>query len=151
MTIDEIEVQQFLTYRLARTHMRLNAQAIRILKRNAGLTLAQWRIIALIAAGECQSSSDIERQIGMDKGQISRTIRTLTDAGYVIVKVDSHDHRRTNLELSTEARVIYDKTLPIMRNRQRSLLAHLEDDEVTAIYSALEKLERAAELSEDEL
>jgi len=38
-----------------------------------------------------------------------------------------------------------------MRNRQRSLFAHLDEHEITAIYSALDKLERAAQLSEDDL
>ena len=151
MNIDDLEVQHFLTYRLARTHMRLNAQAIRILKRNAGLTLTQWRVIALLAGTNCKNSSDIERQIGMDKGQLSRTIRGLSEAGYVKFKTDAKDHRKSNLELTAKAQKIYDQTLPLMRNRQRSLFAHLDEHEITAIYSALEKLEQAAQLSEDEL
>jgi DNA-binding MarR family transcriptional regulator len=149
VNLDDLEIHQFLTYRLARTHMRLNAQAIRILKRNADLTLTQWRVIALLAGTECQSSSDIERQIDMDKGQISRTIHALSDAGYVKFKTDPTDHRKSNLKLTTKAKKIYNQTLPIMRDRQRNLIAHLDNHEITALYSALDKLERAAQFSED--
>jgi len=149
--LEDLEVQQFLTYRLARTHMRLKAQAIRILKRTTCLTLAQWRVIALLAGTECRNSSDIERQIGMDKGQLSRTIRGLSEAGFVKFKTDVNDHRKSNLKLTPKAQKIYDQTLPLMRKRQSNLLANLDKNEITSIYSALEKLEQAAQLSENEL
>ena len=55
------------------------------------------------------------------------------------------------MKLTAKAQKIYDQTLPLMRNRQRSLFAHLDETEIKAIYSALEKLEKAAHLSEDEL
>jgi hypothetical protein len=76
---DPLPLDQFLTYRLARVQARLNVHAAVLLKRHAGLTLSQWRIIALIGSGGHTKVSDFTRSMGLDKGLVSRNVRLLVE------------------------------------------------------------------------
>ncbi len=145
---DELPLHRFLTYRLARVQARLNAQATRILRDKAGLSLPQWRILALIGSHEPASSAKLANIFAFDKALFSRKLKDLVADGLVVSETDENDHRVHHLKLSCRGRVLYESTLPHMRARQRALLGSLSNGEVEAFFSALEKLENAAGLTE---
>lgn len=142
---DGAPIGQFLTYRMARVQAKLNAQATRLLKEEAGLTLTQWRLLALIGATGRATAAQLSRLAAMDKGLISRNLKCLTEAGLVVITPDSIDHRAQHLELSAEGKEIFESTLPRMHERQAALRSRLENDELRHFLSALEKLESAAD------
>ena len=144
---DLLQLQSFLTYRLARAQARLNAQAGRLLKEASGISLSQWRVLAMIGAGgeDTVLAADLKRMMGFDKGLFSRTLRGMMDDGLVNSVTDEADRRRQKLALTEAGRALYDKTLPVMRARQRRLRAALEPAELDALHSALLKLEAAAD------
>ncbi len=142
----ELGLQSFLTYRLARVHAKLNTQAAHVLREHAGLTLTQWRIIALLGVTGEATSTTLTRSTAIDKGLFSRNLRTLVDAGLVVVKPDRRDQRQHTLCLSAKGRSVYQRTLPIMRARQSFLLGCLSPKERDAVFSALDKLSVAAEV-----
>lgn len=145
-----IQLQGFLTYRLARVQSKLNAQGIRVLKEVAGLGLSQWRVIAMIKAGEgnIALTADLIRSMGLDKGLISRTVRKLKEAGLVKAVADPVDHRRQLLALTDAGHAIYDQTLPAMQRRQEKLREALEPGQLDALISALNRLEAAVDSEE---
>jgi DNA-binding MarR family transcriptional regulator len=136
---------QFMTYRLARVQAKLNAQATRILRDHAGLTLTQWRLLALLGGAGQATAAQLSRHAAMDKGLISRNIRALTEEGLVQVNSDPADHRAQVLTLSPRGVSLFEHTLPRMRARQDALRAYLDANEEAVLNRALEKLERAAE------
>ena len=138
-------LERFLTYRLARVQAKLNAQASRILRDHAGLTLTQWRLIALIGFTVQTNAAALSRTATMDKGLISRNIRTLGQDGLVRIIPDENDHRAQTLQLTSKGKAIFEKTLPRMRQRQQALRSLLTDEEEQALSSALEKLEAATD------
>lgn len=142
---DELPLFQFLTYRLSRVQSKLNAQAIRILREQAGLTLSQWRIIALVGASGQTRPSALTKDGLLDKGLLSRKLKPLIQEGLISSKPDETDHRAQLLSLTTDGRALYERTLPIMRRRQRGLRSALSASEIEGLYRALDKLELAAE------
>lgn len=144
----DLPLQQFLTYRFSRVQAKLNAQATRLLRAQAGITLIQWRIIALIGAAGRSRSSELSRHAALDKGLLSRNLKTLIADGLVTACDDDTDNRAQNLALSPRGRQLYDATLPVMRARQRALRGALDPRELACLYSALDKLEIAADLTE---
>ncbi|MEM9319975.1 MAG: MarR family winged helix-turn-helix transcriptional regulator [Pseudomonadota bacterium] len=140
---DALQLQDFLTFRLAKVQARLNAQAIRILKDTAGISLSQWRVIAVVGAGGENTvlAADIKRVMGYDKGLFSRTLHRLIEQGFVTSQTDTGDQRRQALALTETGKALFDRTLPIMQARQHSLRSALEQDELDALCSGLEKLE----------
>lgn len=146
--LEALPLQRFLTYRLLRVHSKLNTQATRILGKVSGLSLTQWRVLAMVATHDGATHTDISRLSQIDKGQLSRCIRALIVEGLIVARDDEQDSRQQHLSLSAEGRALYDRTVPRMQARQRFLLNHLTPVERDAIYSALDKLEIAAETME---
>ncbi len=142
------KVGQFLTFRLARAQAKLNAQAARILKDQAGLTLTQWRLVALLGGVGEATAAYLSRVAAMDKGLISRNVKTLMTEGLVASHQNPEDSRAHTLRLTPRGRDIFESTLPRMRARQDLLRAHLETQEEEVLLRALLKLERAAEEAE---
>ncbi|MEZ5789914.1 MAG: MarR family winged helix-turn-helix transcriptional regulator [Nitratireductor sp.] len=142
---DGVPLQQFLTYRLARLHAKLNAQASRILSDHAGITLGQWRVIALTGGKGEITLTEIHRATQMDKGQLSRTIKGMFDDELITSRTSEHDQRQQILLLSQKGTDIYRHMLPIMRERQKMLMSCLAAEERRIIFSAIDKLEIAAD------
>ena len=142
---DDLPLQRFLTYRLARAQAKLNAQGSRLLKEIAGISLAQWRIVSLIGTHGQATSSELTRVASIDKGLFSRNLKVLVQDGLVVATPDDADMRISRLKLSPKGQALYEHTLPQMRNRQRKLRAALTDIEAEMLFSALSKLEAVAE------
>lgn len=139
------ELLDFITYRISQVHPKLNAQAAYILRKRAGLSQLQWRIIGLLnALGPAVPSVDLISHINMDKGLFSRTLKGLIADGFVTSIADSVDHRRLLLSLTTKGEEIYQKVIMTMRKRQEYLLHDVTETEKKVLYSALSKVENNA-------
>lgn len=141
-------IKQFLTYRLLKAHLALNAQASDILDRAAGITLGQWRVLAFIGAGDVRTSRAMAAASGLDPAQISRSLKALEADGLIKAERLPEDRRTLALALTDKGREAFDAILPIMQARQQHLLDALSPDERKMILGALEKLELASEQRE---
>jgi len=90
---DLAQLSQFLTYRISRLHGKLNAQASKILRESVGISLNQWRMIAFIGGAGKLAASELIGYTGMDKGMVSRNVKTLFELGYVKSKAHETDSR----------------------------------------------------------
>ncbi len=143
--VGDLPLYQYLTFRLSRVQAKLNAQGARVLMKAVGLTLTQWRVVALVGAAGETRLSDLARDAALDKGLLSRNVKTLVEQGVVISTPDEVDHRVQHLSLSPKGQDIFDRALPVTRKRQNWLRAGLTDDEITLFRRVLDKLEIAAE------
>lgn len=142
---DALPLHQFLTYRLSRVQAKLNAQATRMLRETSGITLTQWRVIALVGAAGQTRLSDLAKEAALDKGLLSRNLKTLIEAGVVTARMDDKDHRSQILNLSPKGQEIFEHTLPVTRARQKKLREALTENELHVFRRVLDKLEIAAE------
>ena len=138
------EFRAVITYRIAKTANLLNAQAAHVLRKNSSLSLTEWRIISLINAVDETTASEIAKTTFIDKGQISRTVRSLADKGLLLAKQRRGSRRNIELELSPEGKALHRRIVAIMTNRQRHLTSEFTSEELAAFHSALDKLERAS-------
>lgn len=147
---DDQPLYLFLTYRLSRVQAKLNAQANALLQQHSGLTLSKWRILALIGAAGQTRLSELARIAALDKGLLSRNLKIMIEEGLVAAKQDDIDHRVQHLCLTVKGQELFDLTLPRMRQRQSKLREQLDARELDTLYSALDKLEIAAEWRGDD-
>lgn len=143
--LDDLPLQQYLTFRLSRVQAKLNAQGARVLMDAAGLTLAQWRVVALVGSAGQTRQSDLSREAALDKGLLSRNVKNLVEQGVVISTPDEVDHRVQHLSLSDKGREIFKRVLPATRRRQEHLRAGLTQTEIETFRRVLDKLEIASE------
>ncbi len=150
-THDNQPLHQFLTFRLSRVQAKLNAQANALLGHHSGLTLSKWRILALVGAAGETRLSDLARIAALDKGLLSRNLKIMVEDGLVASKQDDVDHRVQHLTLTESGQELFEHTLPQMRLRQKKLRETLTPTEIGTLYSALDKLEIAADWRGDDV
>ncbi len=147
----KLDVRQFLTFRMTRLQAKLNAQASHILKKHSGISLVQWRIIALLGADGPSTLTEMVASGEQDKGQFSRCIKSLVAAGLVCATQNQADRRQQILSLTKAGQAIYDSTIDIMRKRQRLLSKELSHEELATLYRAFDKLRVAADMRDIEI
>ena len=144
----ELPLREFLTYRLNRLHGRLHAQGTRYLAQHADITVSEWRAIAMISDLGQTTLTAISREGQLDKGLLSRTIKSLIARNYVQARQDLKDQRVQLLKLTRKGQSLFDRTLPRMQARQRFLRSSLNDEELETLFRAFDKLDQAAEETE---
>lgn len=134
----------FVTFRLARVQNRLNSQAIATLALHSDLTLTEWRMVAMIEMLPETTAAEISRQTDIDKGQVSRAIKSLRGRGLVETVGNAKDQREQRLSLTVEGQRTHDRIVKIMRKRQTLLTENISDTELALFYDVLERLENRA-------
>lgn len=131
-----------LTYRLARLQSQLSAQASDILAHIADVSLSEWRILAILTNPDIAFQKDVLQAMGLDKGQISRTLKRLSGKGYIVLSLDKKDHRQKKIQLTPHGKALVEKIVPVMLARQAHLQSEFDDKELQALFDYIERLEQ---------
>ncbi len=135
------QLHQMVTFRLSRLNARLNAQATKILAKSAGITLMQWRVFVMLESLGRITPSDIVRQTGLDKSQLSRAIKTMIEQGLVTSQSSESDQRAHYIRVTEKGLSVFHRARPLMRNRQERLSNALDQHELEVLFRAFEKLD----------
>jgi DNA-binding MarR family transcriptional regulator len=141
----DLPLQEFLTYRLARLNATLNRQATAILQAQGPLRLAEWRVLALLAAHGEINGRRLTEIAGIDPGLASRTLAALQERRLIDVRRDPGDRRSVKAGLTAEGSLIHARLLPLMRARQQRLMASLAPADREAVFRIVDTLMAAAE------
>lgn len=139
----------FVTFRLARLQSSLNAQATAMLKAKSGLSLVEWRLIQILRMFKNASLTEIAGTVQMDKGQLSRKIKSMVGKGLLRVETDKQDQRVQHLTLTKAAETLSAEVMPTMEARQKRLLADVSAEDLEVFYSVLDKIEAASKFRGD--
>jgi DNA-binding MarR family transcriptional regulator len=133
------------------------ARLARVLERACGevrqppLTLAQYRLLAMIGDGASRASH-LAGQLALAKPTVSATIDTLVERGLVERGTAPDDRRVARLSLTSAGEVALGEAERAMRGRLDAVLAHVDDpdavrDALGALRGGLDewRVERRAE------
>ena len=146
--IQGVDVTQNLTYRIVLLASSLERSAGRVLPREAGISVAEWRVISVIGSRPDISFNALVQALEIDKGWISRTLAPLEKSGLVIRSPDPQDKRQFQLSLTESGKELHLKGSGISRRRQRRLEAAFSPAELRNLESLLARLQKAAEALE---
>lgn len=135
---------RFLPYRLSVLSNRLSAALSEAYSERFGLTIPEWRVIAVLALEPGLSAAAVGERTAMDKVAVSRAVRRLLDNGRLRREMAAGDRRRSMLELSPEGLALYRRITPALRRYESELLARLKPRERQQLDSLLRRLERGA-------
>ncbi|GGA24989.1 hypothetical protein GCM10011498_27530 [Amylibacter cionae] len=144
----KLRYSEIITYRVAQLHTRFNAQSTRILQTVSDISLSQWRILTVVNSSNDVTHTKISSISRIDKGQISRAVKSLIKDGYLETEDDLDDHRKSYLRLTPQASELLAKTLPLMQKRHDVLTDSLSDDQRTVLFEAFDTLDNLTELTE---
>lgn len=143
-----LNVEDFLTFRLTRLSNALRTNLTKPYLEEFELSLPEWRLLALVARFAPMRFSEVTARSGMDKGQVSRTLRVMADRGLTKMKTIKDRASRSTEALAAPVMVsvtpkgltLYKAVLPVARRRQADMLLTLSESERTSLYAVIDKL-----------
>jgi DNA-binding MarR family transcriptional regulator len=144
MNDERLNLQKFLPYRLSVLSNRLSAAIAESYSRRYGLSIPEWRVIAVLALEPGLSAAEVAERTAMDKVAVSRAVRRLLSTGRARRETAAGDRRRSVLELTPDGRRIYRRVTPALRRYEAELLAGLSATEQRQLDAILRRLERRA-------
>ncbi|WP_230205083.1 MarR family winged helix-turn-helix transcriptional regulator [Parafrankia elaeagni] len=107
-----------------------------------GLSLAQYRVLAQIAAGD-ERASRIARRLALGKPAVSATVESLRQRGLLVRGGLDEDRRVTPLSLTPQGRSVLDAAERVMAGALGEVLARTPDSDAAG--TALRQLGDALE------
>lgn len=140
-----IALDRFLPYRLSVLSNTVSGAIARLYAERFDLTMAEWRVMAVLGMAPGLSASQVCERTRMDKVQVSRAVRRLLAAGRLERAIDPADQRRSVLRMSPRGEAIYGQVAPLARVSEGELLDILSERELRALDGLLDKLQRRAD------
>ena len=146
------EIKDLISYQLHTVANLLSRGAELRYRREFGVSLWEWRTIALLGAkDEPQSLGHLARAAGIDKSQMSRVVSGLARRKLVMRDANDADGRGVHLRLSKSGRKLYAGLIGAAVERDQAFRSCLSAREKEAFERILGKLAgRARELMQRE-
>lgn len=139
-------IKDLLSYRLHVVANMLSRGAAMRYRREFGVSLWEWRTIALLGAYAPLSLNELAKSAGLDKSQMSRVMSGLIDRGLALRDVDDNDGRGVQLSLSKAGARVYAGLMGAAMERNDAFLACLTKEEQVCFDRVLGKLADEARL-----
>ncbi|KCZ52756.1 MarR family winged helix-turn-helix transcriptional regulator [Hyphomonas pacifica] len=139
-----LRLREFLPYRLSVLSNTVSRGIANLYDREFGLTIWQWRVMAVTGDTPGISATDIGQRTAMDKVAVSRAVAGLIELGYMERKTSESDGRRSQLFLTPAGQDIYEMIVPIALEAERKLMAPLTSEEQAELSRLMQKLAGSA-------
>ena len=143
---DELILEDFLPYRLSILSNTVSSTIARVYDRRFGLTIPEWRVIAVLDRFPGLSAVEVAECTLMDKVAVSRAVTKLLKSGRLDREFADADKRRSILNLSEEGRRVHNEIAPLALRFERDLLHGLSDADKQTLDVLMERLLARARL-----
>ena len=117
----DFALDDFLPYRLSIVTNHISQAFARRYSEAFGLTIPEWRVMAVLGNFAPLTANQLCRRTAMDKVKVSRAVASLVAAGHVRKQANPVDRRSTLLRLAPKGRRTYRRSpcppLPAARRR----------------------------------
>jgi len=124
-TRPKLHLEKFLPYRLSVLSNTVSSAIAAAYFMNFGLSIPEWRVMAVLAANPGLSAAEVTVRTAMDKVAVSRAVATLQSAGRLHRTTTPADRRRTHLGLTRSGMRVYGQVVPMALEYERKLVAPL--------------------------
>jgi DNA-binding MarR family transcriptional regulator len=121
----KLHLEKFIPYRLSVLSNTVSGAIAAAYFMNFGLSIPEWRVMAVLAANPGLSAAEVTARTAMDKVAVSRAVAALLAAGRLHRTTAPADRRRTHLALTAAGASVYARVVPMALEYERSLLAPL--------------------------
>ena len=143
---DGFALDAFTPYRIV-VLGRLMSEALGAAYADEGVTIPEWRVLAVIAetrgAPPGMASRDVVARTPMDKMAVSRAVASLEAKGLVRRAANAADRRLAHLSPTSEGLAVHGRIAAIARRYEDRLLGALDPGAREAFLAALDQLTHA--------
>lgn len=140
----DLRLDDYLPYRLSVTANAVSDLIARAYRTRFGLTIPQWRLIAVLAENGPLTQQALCAHTVMDKVAVSRAASGLTARGLIARTANEADGRSHRLELTADGRALYADVAPSALAYEARLLEGFSASEQRTAHDLLRRLEAAA-------
>ena len=140
----QLVLEQFLPYRLSILSNTVSNTIAREYRELFGLSIPEWRVMAVLGRFGSTSASGVCERTAMDKVTVSRAVAQLIAQNLIERETDPGDRRRSILKLTARGARTHREIVPIARGHESELAAALTEPERRSLDSLLAKLQRRA-------
>jgi DNA-binding MarR family transcriptional regulator len=144
MTAAKLQLDEFLPYRLSITSNLVSDAIAGTYEALFGLTIPQWRLIAVIAENDGISQQAIGVKTRMDKVTVSRAAIALAHRGLIERSGNPADRRSNRLVLSASGRALYDQVVPKALELETRIFGTFDQATLDGFTEMLRSIDRIA-------
>lgn len=145
------DLETFLPYELSVVTNRISRAFARRYADTYGLSIPEWRVMAIVGAFAPLSSNEVCERAAMDKAKVSRAVSRLVARGLLARERNEEDQRLVVLSLTDDGRAVHGGIVPLAKEIEAQLVACLSDAERGALRRILRKLNaRVLEIAPDD-
>jgi DNA-binding MarR family transcriptional regulator len=137
---EAFRLEDFLPYRLSVAASRVSRLFARRYSEAYGLSIPEWRVLAIVGRFDTLSPSAVGEWSAMDKVKVSRAAASLVARGLVRQTQDPRDGRGRLLRLTRRGVAVYQGMVPLACELEGQLAEGLSRSEWTVLLKALDKL-----------
>jgi DNA-binding MarR family transcriptional regulator len=143
-SVERLQLQEYLPYRLSVAANAVSRLIARAYENEFGLTIPQWRLMAVLGDEGALTPQALCGRTLMDKVTVMRAAQGLTRRRLVRRQPHDQDGRSHRLDLSAVGYTMYCKVIPLAREYESQLLAGLNASDVALLHRLLRQVEAAA-------
>jgi len=133
-------LENFFPYQLTKLQVLVSDRIAQIYTGEFNLSRQEWRVLAILANNQSLSAKQIGRLANLEKMPTSRAIQKMQEKGLLKKAENISDKRSSLLMLTNEGQNLFNELEPMVLDREKELLALLNEDEKRAIHSLIDKL-----------
>lgn len=133
-------LEDFLPYQLSVTANRVSRLFARHYSESFGLSVPEWRVLAVVGRFGAISPGSVSLWTGMDKVKVSRAAASLVNRGLVRQTTDSNDGRARVLSLTRKGMKTHEGVVPLARQLESDLAGSMSKADWTALQRILGRL-----------
>ena len=141
---DRLVLDDYLPFRLSVASNAVSRLIARAYEDRFGLSIPQWRLIAVLAEDGALTPGAIVARTAMDKVTVSRAAQGLIRRRLVARIAHQADGRSHHLSLTAEGGRLHQEVAPLALAYEAAVLSGLAPGEVVALKHLLKRLEAAA-------
>ena len=137
----DFALEAFLPYRLSVVTNRASRLFARRYSEAFGLSIPEWRVLAVVGRFGGLSATEVVERTAMDKVKVSRAVRGLLDRALLARQEDPADRRVQRLAMTPAGRRLHAAIVPEARALEADLLAPLSTTDRAALHALLGRLD----------
>ena len=141
MAIRNLVLDEFIPYRLSFTSNLVSNAIARTYEALFGLTIPEWRIIAVVAELDGATQQHIGQRTRMDKVTVSRAAIALANRGLLVRRANPSDRRSHLIVLSAAGEALYAEVAPKALSLEADIFADLDRNELSQLVAMLRRID----------
>lgn len=135
-----LTLERYLPYRLSILSNRTSTLVAESYKDRFGLSITEWRIMAVLGEYSGVSADEISLKTQIEKSLISRAIGKLLKRNLIQRQISKEDKRRSQIELSSMGYDVYSQIVPLSLAYEQQLLSCLSQQEQEDLSNLIDRL-----------